>query len=1194
MRRSHWLRNLMILLLLLALPPAAVYVYFTRPGVLRSQVEAAFARAGLRVTRLDEISFTPWGGLEVENLALDPAEPSHWNPLIERPALVQVERARVYPSLPDLLLGRVTLNAVSLDHPAISWVLHQAPDAASTPSARATEVDLGALLTGLPSLRIERGDVNLWVLEPGGLRLLRRWAVSGRGDWSAVPEPGATRGYFLRIRQTGGPVPRRPDSPDEPLLELHADGHMLRGRIGWVETAVVRELLPAAWRERVASAGLSAVARLADFAYWDGQVRGATLEFEQLESAIPVEEPGRTAPAIASFLQLRSAAGSIQFRERPDAGGVPTQTLQLALDGQLNDGRLSLALQAAGNALHAESDAPSLDRWLGALGSLDATLRVDSITLPNVDAQPAFVQSERLPDGVRSFFRNFDPRGMVNLAARVARRSPPAASGEGDADADPWTYDGRVEALGGTTFPRYFPYLWRDVRGTVRFSDAGITLEALSGSHGSATMRINGRVNNVERWTGFQLSVDAKDVALDRDLLAALPEEYAGVWRDADPVGLCDVAVELTRAEGSERTGPLPTGIQVDALLTQGGLTAGRTVRLEDASGHFRIEDGMLQISRLAGTHRGATVQLSGALDLRRREAGRAERVSLNTSDLPLERVSHVRDAQGESLGEIRFAGRGNVWGSVSRGADGLRDDYSVEVTDGTLTAFAADLPWSRARGWITLDDREQRIVRLDARRGEDWISVNGRLPAEGRTGQAALEVRSETGAMDQLLRQLIPARWARLREMLGASGAGGLEMSLRVDPDAESALRQQAEIQLTLERLRPLPLPLDLRRIDARLSLNAHGFELKNAAAHYGANGRVEVAGSGRWEGAAPWSELHVDLHEIAIDAAFVEAMPEPLARLLRRMAVQGRADGTIDRLRVSGGAGSEWDFIGRLSLIGTDLRVGLPLENADGELSGRCLVPPNQEPSLELDFLVSRGVLAGRPIERWEGHVIGEPGARWLRIEELRGRIADGEVFGFARFDPVSGAHELSLTLSGLRLGDLIRPGKPGGSVMREGRVDGHVFVRAESDDPASRVGGGELSIRGASLLASPVTASVVEATRGRRGSLRESVEQALVKFAWVGDDVNLSYVDIQSSDLRLVGEGHWNTDTNRLSMTLLGAPPATAPQLGVLSELIESAGRELMQFRIDGTADAPRVTVEPFHGLTEPLRRMMRGGR
>lgn len=1193
MRRSRWLRNLMILLLLLVLPPAGVYIYFTRPGVLRSQVEAAFARAGLRVTRLDEIGFTPWGGLEVANLALDLAEPSRWNPLLERPALVQVGHARVHPSLSALLVGRVTLRAVALERPAISWVLHSAPEAAAATASRSTEVDLGALLAGLPSLSIEGGDVNLWATEPAGLRLLRRWAVSGRGDWSAGSEPGSPRDYVLRIHQTGGPVPRRPNGPGEPLLELRSNGRTLRGRIGWIETAVVRELLPAAWRERVAAVGLSAVARLSDFAYSEGQVRSATLEFEQAESALPVEEPGPAAPATASFLQLRSAAGCIRFRGRLDESGVPAQSVQVALEGELNDGRVSLSLQAEGRALHAESDSPSLDRWLGALGSLDASLRVDSITLPDFDAQPAFVQSQRLPDGVRSFFRNFDPRGRVNFAVRVARRPRSTASGDGRADADLWSYDGRIEALGSSAFPRYFPYLWRDVHGAVSFSEAGITLESLSGSHGSARMRINGHVNNVERWTGFQLSVDAKDLALDADLLAALPAEYGDVWRDADPVGLCDVAVELTRAEGSEQSGPLPTEIQVDTLLTQGSLTAGQAVRLDDASGHFRIEDGMLQISRLSGTHDGATVQLSGSLDLRRRESGRAERVSLTASDLPLERVSRVRDVHGDSLGEIRFAGRGNVWGSVSRGVEGLRDSYSVEVTDGTLTAFAADLPWSLARGWITLDDEQQRIVRLDARRGEDRISVSGRLPAEGRAGQAALEVRSETRAMDQLLRQLIPARWARLREMLGAGGAGALEMSLRVAPDAEPALRQRAEIQLTLERLKPAPLPLDLRQIDARLSLNAHGFELKNAAARYGASGRVEVAGGGHWEGAAPWSELHADLHEIAIDAAFIEAMPEPLARLLRRMAVQGRADGTIDRLRVSGGGPNEWDFIGRLSLTGTDLRVGLPLEDADGELSGRCLVPPNQEPSLELDFLVARGVLAGRPIERWEGHVIGEPGARWLRIEELRGRIADGEVFGFARFDPVSGAHELSLTLSGLRLGDLIRPGKPGGGAMRGGRVDGHVFVRAESDDPTSRVGGGELSIRGASLLASPVTASVVEATRNRRGAVGESVEQALIKFSWIGDDVNLSYVDIQSSDLRLVGEGHWNTDTNRLSMTLLGAPPAAAPQLGVLSELIESAGRELMQFRIDGTADAPRVTIEPFHGLTEPLRRMMRGG-
>jgi hypothetical protein len=158
--------------------------------------------------------------------------------------------------------------------------------------------------------------------------------------------------------------------------------------------------------------------------------------------------------------------------------------------------------------------------------------------------------------------------------------------------------------------------------------------------------------------------------------------------------------------------------------------------------------------------------------------------------------------------------------------------------------------------------------------------------------------------------------------------------------------------------------------------------------------------------------------------------------------------------------------------------------------------------------------------------------------------------------------------------------------------GRLDGHVFVRGALNDPGQRRGGGELRIRGTSLLSSPVTASVVRASQQQRRAISDEVDRAELRFVWEGQELKLNRVDIHSRDLRLIGMGSWNMRSDAITMTLLGATPENAPRLFLLTDLLESAGQELMQYRVDGTAAKPEVTIEPLHNLTDPLRKLLKG--
>ena len=403
---------------------------------------------------------------------------------------------------------------------------------------------------------------------------------------------------------------------------------------------------------------------------------------------------------------------------------------------------------------------------------------------------------------------------------------------------------------------------------------------------------------------------------------------------------------------------------------------------------------------------------------------------------------------------------------------------------------------------------------------------------------------------------------------------------------------QQAADVRLEAECMRPTPLPLDLRDVEADLTLRAAGFDLHQALARYGVTGRLAVSGHGGWAEGDVWSDMRVEGQELELDPELVEALPGPVASLLKRMSPRGRMNLTLDQVLLTGLEKRVWNVAGEIRLEDANLNIGIPLTGFDGQLNGSCEIGPEGEVRLEADFAIDRGQLSSRPIERWEGHLRQQPGSSQLHIEDVRGRLCDGAVVGFAAIDFDTSSYELSFTLHDVSLAEFRRRDTDQSGPSSPGRLDGHIFLRGNTEDLSQRRGGGELRIRGTSLLSSPVTASVMQASARRQRPIGEDVERAELRFVWEGSELKFSRVDIHSRDLRLVGTGRWDMHSDAISMTLLGATPEDAPRLFLLTDLLESAGQELLQYRVEGTAAEPRVTVEPLHNLTQPLRKALRG--
>lgn len=1177
---------------MLALLAGMGYVYVTRPGALRGRLITLLDEFDLRVVRLGAISFSPTTGLKVLDLVVAAAEGSPLScqaRVPNSPPLLRVRRAHISVNPWKLMLGKFQPREVELDTPAIAIIWPEAERSALSMPRGVGHLAPRKLPAGLPRVRINRADIEVFVVKDGQLRLQRRWVVNGRGALSAGTN-SKSRAYVLRFDQVAGPVSSK-HRPGTSLVQVRWQAGRLIAELGWLDLELEHALLPARWARLVRRLHLRGQARAKRLVLDAAGVVCVEVECDGLCCAIPIETDVQ-GPDDECFVRLTDATVALAYERRDRSSmdappGVLGQVI-LRLDGRLNEATATLDLRvddivhAAGESVESAElvEGSLLDEL--ELGPYQAELRVNGLTLPTLKDNPRFVTSERLPEALRSWIRKYDAEGLVNLHIAL----------DSDGSREGLQYRGELEVLNGACRYFRFPYRIANAHGFVRFSNDGIVFDGLHGLHGANRIRLDGRLFNSKSWTGFELSFRGYNIVSDADLYAALPPKYQALWRSAAPVGLWDVQVKLEREHGSVETGSHPTGVCVDARLLSGSLKLHDGSLLENADGLIHIAEGRIELDDMHGYLDGALVRVNGTLTSGADDEPPQHDVHVEVADAALQRTSVVRDGEGRFIGQFDFEGRGDIWAQLCSG-EHEQSHYAVGITDGELTGFDVSEPWTQAAGWISLRGDQQRIHSLTASRADGNLAISGTLPKQlGLHTPIVLDLHAADADLERLLRQLVPGRWSNIREALGLAGRG--KLTARFHPQAVEGERDQqvADIRFVAERMRPTPLPLDLRDIEATLTLHAEGFELHEAGARYGDDGRLTVSGHGGWSAGDIWTDISAKGRGLELDPALVEAMPGPLASLLKRMAPRGRMQLTLDQMLLNGTQKPEVSVIGRIQLENAELNVGLPLTEFRGQLSGRCEVKTDGQMDLNADFAVDRGLLAGRTIERWEGHIVRRPDSSRIILEEVGGRLCDGEVVGFAMIDPDTSTYELSFTLHDVSLDQFVQRKKDESGRATQGRLDGHIFVRGDTKNAARRGGGGELRIRGTSLLSSPITASVVQASRQQKRSISHEVEWAEVRFVWEGEELKLDRVDIHSRDLRLIGMGSWNMRSDAISLTLLGATPEDAPRLFLLTELLETAGQELLQYRVEGTAANPHVTIEPLHNLTEPLRRLLKG--
>ena len=299
------------------------------------------------------------------------------------------------------------------------------------------------------------------------------------------------------------------------------------------------------------------------------------------------------------------------------------------------------------------------------------------------------------------------------------------------------------------------PYPVDHLAGQLHVRDGYVDLDRVTMRHGPATLAVGGRVSWHDR-PGNQpadvhpdLTVAARDVPIDADLLAVLPPAASRALADAGVAGLLDVDGRLT-AGGSDRA----AGFSRQSLPAEAGSPAGRLADLTydlavalhggsarphhgeltitDLSAALAVRPDRVEVRSLHGRRGTGTVSGSATVDLPT-DGPAVVHLSGSAHDLPLDRPLHDLLPAGARDGWDALLPRGRTDADVTATliADGGRTPPAWRLTlrpRGDLAVRPVAIPYSldHVSGTVVVDPVAIDIQAIYAQHGSASFALAG------------------------------------------------------------------------------------------------------------------------------------------------------------------------------------------------------------------------------------------------------------------------------------------------------------------------------------------------------------------------------------------------------------------------------------------------------------------------------------
>lgn len=277
----------------------------------------------------------------------------------------------------------------------------------------------------------------------------------------------------------------------------------------------------------------------------------------------------------------------------------------------------------------------------GAEAQVDVSIAGDKIP---IDRKLADALSEKH----RRVVREFNPQGTLNFRGQFSRAAGPN---------QPVRPDLTITLNRCSILYDRFPYPVDELTGELVLNEGRWEFRDLEGRARSGSVTGNGSLDPPERGGRFEMTIDARRIALEEALKRALPARWQQVWDDVSPRGKGDITAVLSKLPGQRLQVSLPKVQPLDA-----------TVRIRQfpyewnkVAGLFSYENNQIFSHKVSAEHRGVQLQTHVRVQFPPEGGCQVLLSDLNVEELEVDR--ELREALPEGL--RRFAEQIHLQGPI-------------------------------------------------------------------------------------------------------------------------------------------------------------------------------------------------------------------------------------------------------------------------------------------------------------------------------------------------------------------------------------------------------------------------------------------------------------------------------------------------------------------------------------------------
>lgn len=764
-----------------------------------------------------------------------------------------------------------------------------------------------------------------------------------------------------------------------------------------------------------------------------------------------------------------------------------------------------------------------------------------------------------------------------------------------DRDAvQPLTFDVRGKIERGRLDDPRLPYPLTDLQANVHCTNDLIDVTNVFCRSRQTTVQLSLRREGLGPLKPMHLNASARQLVIDRHLVAILPEELRDAWQKFQPTGEIDIDADL-RFDGQKWHPRLDVKCLDVALVYEKF-----PFRLERGAGTLRLHDDLLTMDltayantdplRITAAIRSPGPDWKGVVDVNcpHLELGEDVLAALPDSSRAVVRSLHPH---GVISGNIR------CWQQ-----EDLVTHKSAHIDLNNCTVRYDGFPYAidGVKGSIDLRDDLWTFSNLTGINYPGQITCQGKLLGEEEGRGLELYFTGTNIRLDEQLRAALDQRAQRVWGELQPRGAIDMNCLVRFQPDP-----RQLQVWVNLSprpevtSIQPIGFPYRLEQVRGPISFNNGVVQFENLRAQHGATsllctGKAQGLDDGGW-----WLGFEKCIVErLAVDRDLHAALPPSLKTILLQLHPTGRFNlaGAME-LAQSGAPKSpitaQWDT--NVYFHQNNISAGVNLESLHGavRLTGRfdgehtiCNGELNLDAVTynEFQFTEVRG-----PMYIEDNKVVlgygAQPVAPGRPPRHVSAKVLDGNVVADAWVvSSDSSQYALQATLSDASLQRFSLE-----TALADEQLSGKVFGTIDLRGSGSRqlTGNGSLQLRDADIYELPIMVALLKIL-----SVREPDTTAFTKsdidFRIDGEHIYFSRLNFTGDAISLVGGGemNMNRDISLAFHALVGRNDIRVP---LISDVLGKASEQIMKIYVDGNLDNPRTRSELFPVVRQELERI-----